>query len=45
LELKPLYREYDLIAKIKIEKKEELGFYISNEIRSLDGVLHTKTIQ
>jgi len=45
LEIKPLYREFDMIAKIRIEKKEDIGFYISNKIRSLDGVIHTKTIQ
>jgi hypothetical protein len=46
-ELKPLFRfrEYDLIAKVKIDSKEKLGVFISNKIRPLEGVVDTKTLQ
>jgi DNA-binding Lrp family transcriptional regulator len=45
VEVRPLYQEYDLIAKVKTENKEKLGSFISNKIRSLDGVIDTKTLQ
>jgi DNA-binding Lrp family transcriptional regulator len=40
-----LFREYDLIAKIRVDNKEKLGNFISNKIRPLDGVLDTKILQ
>jgi DNA-binding Lrp family transcriptional regulator len=45
VELRPLFREYDLIAKVKIDSKEKLGYFISNKIRSIDGVIDTKILQ
>jgi DNA-binding Lrp family transcriptional regulator len=45
VELRPLFREYDLIAKVKIDSKEKLGHFISNKIRPIDGVIDTKTLQ
>jgi DNA-binding Lrp family transcriptional regulator len=45
LELRPLFREYDLIAKVKFDNKEKLGYFISNKIRPIDGVIDTKLLQ
>jgi DNA-binding Lrp family transcriptional regulator len=45
LELRPLFREYDLIAKVKFDSKEKLGYFISNKIRPIDGVIDTKLLQ
>jgi DNA-binding Lrp family transcriptional regulator len=45
VELRPLFREYDLIAKVKIDNKEKLGIFISNKIRAIEGVIDTKTLQ
>jgi DNA-binding Lrp family transcriptional regulator len=43
-ELHPLFGEYDLIAKIEADDFEELGTIIVNKIRSITGVLDTKTL-
>jgi DNA-binding Lrp family transcriptional regulator len=43
VELHPLFGEYDLIAKIETKDFEELGTIIVNKIRSIEGVLDTKT--
>jgi DNA-binding Lrp family transcriptional regulator len=43
-ELHPLFGEYDLIAKIKAEDFEKLGQIIINKIRSIEGVIDTKTL-
>jgi DNA-binding Lrp family transcriptional regulator len=45
IELRPLFREYDLIAKVKIDGKEKLGYFISDKIRPIDGVIDTKILQ
>jgi DNA-binding Lrp family transcriptional regulator len=45
VELRPLFQEYDLIAKVKIDNKEKLGYFISNKIRPIDGVIDTKILQ
>jgi DNA-binding Lrp family transcriptional regulator len=45
VELQPLFREYDLIAKVKIDDKEKLEYFISNKIRPIDGVIDTKILQ
>lgn len=45
IELKPLFREYDMIAKVKTKSEEELEDFISNKINSLTGVIDTKTIR
>jgi DNA-binding Lrp family transcriptional regulator len=44
VELHPLFGEYDLIAKIDASDFEELGTIIVNKIRSITGVLDTKTL-
>jgi DNA-binding Lrp family transcriptional regulator len=44
VELHPLFGEYDLIAKIDAKDFEELGTIIVNKIRSIAGVLDTKTL-
>ena len=44
VELHPLFGEYDLIAKIDANDFEELDTIIVNKIRSITGVLDTKTL-
>ena len=44
IELHPLFGEYDLIAKIEAEDFEKLGEIVINKIRSVKGVLDTKTL-
>jgi len=43
-ELHPLFGEYDLIAKIETKDFKKLGEIIINEIRSVKGVIDTKTL-
>jgi DNA-binding Lrp family transcriptional regulator len=45
IELNPLFQEYDLIAKVKIDSKENLGIFVSHKIDTLCGVRDTKTLQ
>ena len=44
VELHPLFGEYDLIAKIEAEDFERLGNLVVNKIRSIKGVIDTKTL-
>jgi DNA-binding Lrp family transcriptional regulator len=44
IELQPLFGEYDLIAKIEAEDFKKLGEIVINRIRSLRGVIDTKTL-
>ncbi len=44
IELHPLFGEYDLIAKIEADDFEDLGVVVVNKIRSIDGVIDTKTL-
>ncbi len=44
VELHPLFGEYDLIAKIEADDFEKLGDLVVNQIRSIDGVIDTKTL-
>ena len=44
IELHPLFGEYDLIAKIEAENFEKLGEIIIDNIRSVKGVIDTKTL-
>jgi DNA-binding Lrp family transcriptional regulator len=44
VELHPLFGEYDLIAKIEAEDFEKLGNLVVNRIRSIEGVIDTKTL-
>ncbi len=43
-ELYPLFGEYDLIAKVVVRDFEELSDVVVNKIRSIKGVLETKTL-
>ena len=44
IELYPLFGEYDLIVKIEAENFEKLGEIIIDKIRSVKGVIDTKTL-
>jgi len=44
VELHPLFGEFDLIAKIEAENFEKLGELVVNKIRSIEGVIDTKTL-
>jgi len=44
IELNPLFGEYDLIAKIEAETFEKLGEIVISKIRSVKGVIDTKTL-
>jgi len=44
IELHPLFGEYDLIAKIEAENFRKLGEIVINNIRSIKGVIDTKTL-
>ena len=44
LELYPLFGEYDLITKIEAEDFNKLGEIVIDKIRSIKGVLDTKTL-
>ncbi|AIY89755.1 Transcriptional regulator, AsnC family [Geoglobus acetivorans] len=43
-EIYPLFGEYDLIAKINVKDFEELSEVVVNNIRSIEGVIETKTL-
>jgi len=44
IELQTLFGEYDLIAKIEADDFEKLGSIVVNKIRSIEGVIDTKTL-
>ena len=44
IELHPLFGEYDLIAKIEAEDFDQLGNIVVNKIRTIEGVIDTKTL-
>ncbi len=44
VELHPLFGEYDLIAKIEAEDFNVLGQVVVDKIRSIAGVIDTKTL-
>ena len=44
IELHPLFGEYDLIAKIEAEDYESIGKIIINKIRTIEGIIDTKTL-
>ena len=44
VELHPLFGEYDLIARIEAESFEKLGEIVTKKIRSIKGVIDTKTL-
>lgn len=43
-ELYPLFGEYDLIAKVEVRNVDELSDFVVNKIRTLNGVVGTKTL-
>ncbi len=43
-ELHPLFGEYDLIAKIECKSFDELGEIVVDGIRTIPGVIDTKTL-
>ncbi len=43
-ELQPLFGEYDLIAKIQASDYDALSDIVVNKIRSIKGVIETKTL-
>ena len=44
IEVHPLFGEYDMIAKIEAKTFEKLGEIVIDKIRSLKGVIDTKTL-
>jgi len=44
IDLHPLFGEYDLIAKIEAENFESIGDIVLNKIRTIDGIIDTKTL-
>ena len=44
VELHPLFGEFDLIAKIEAEDFNKLGLVVIDRIRSIQGVIDTKTL-
>lgn len=44
LEIHPLFGDYDLIAKIEAKEFEDLGKIVVDKIRSIGGVIDTKTL-
>ena len=44
VELHPLFGEYDLIAKIETGDYNNLGQIVVDRIRSVNGVIDTKTL-
>ena len=43
-EMHSLFGEYDLIVKIKNKDLDSLGDMIISKIRSIDGIMNTKTL-
>lgn len=44
VELQPLFGEYDLIAKLEAPDFDTMGHVIVDKIRSIEGVVDTKTL-
>ena len=44
VEVHPLFGEFDLIAKIEAESFDKLGELVIEKIRSIKGVIDTKTL-
>ncbi len=39
-----LFGEYDMIIKVETADQSELGTFVVNKIRTIDGILDTKTL-
>lgn len=44
VEMHPLFGEYDIIVKIEAKDYNEVGKFVMENIRSIDGVLNTQTL-
>ncbi len=44
VEIHPLFGEYDLIVKLDAKDYSELGKVVVEQIRTIDGVIDTKTL-
>ena len=44
VEMHPLFGEFDLIVKIEGKDYDEIGKFVIDNIRSIDGVLNTQTL-
>jgi DNA-binding Lrp family transcriptional regulator len=44
IEVHPLFGEYDLIAKLEAEDFNKLGELVVDKIRTIPGVINTKTL-
>jgi DNA-binding Lrp family transcriptional regulator len=44
VEIHPLFGEYDLIVKLDAKDYSELGKIVIEQIRTIDGVIDTKTL-
>jgi len=44
IELHLLFGEYDLLAKIEADDFDSLGEIVVNKIRSIEGIIDTKTL-
>lgn len=44
IELYSLFGEYDLVAKLEAPNFERLGHIIISKIRSIDGIIETRTL-
>ena len=44
IEIHPLFGEYDIIAKIEAEDFDALGRIVVDKIRTIAGVIDTKTL-
>ena len=43
-EVTPLFGEYDVIVKIELKNFDEIGDIVINKIRTIKGVVKTKTL-
>jgi DNA-binding Lrp family transcriptional regulator len=44
VELHPLFGEFDIIAKIEADDSKSLGNIVVNKIRTIEGIIDTKTL-
>jgi DNA-binding Lrp family transcriptional regulator len=44
IEIHPLFGEYDILVKINCTDIDSIGSVVINKIRSIDGVMDTKTM-
>jgi DNA-binding Lrp family transcriptional regulator len=44
IELRPLFNEFDMIAKVKTKNEKNLEKFVTNKIKTLNGIVDIKTI-